>query len=118
MKKVLLFAIAVLAVLGLSGLACEKEEAEEIRDYNAADYHKVTIITDNGDVSADVEAGQDITVTFTKTGEDLGEIDITEDSDGVNLTITVEMPETPVTSTSPFLKTSRSICKRLTAASP
>ncbi|MBN2380465.1 DUF4097 family beta strand repeat protein [candidate division WOR-3 bacterium] len=93
MKKTLSLAIAALVVLGLS---CEKEEAEETRDYNAADYHKVTISTENGDVTADVEAGQDITVTFTKTGEDLREIDITEDVDGVNLTITVEMPETTI----------------------
>lgn len=96
MKKALSFVMASIFVLVLSSLACGKEEAIETWNYDAADYQKVKIVCDNGDISADVEAGQDITVTFTKNGEDLSLIDIADDVDGATLTITVDVPQTPL----------------------
>ncbi|MBD3287023.1 hypothetical protein GF338_11885 [candidate division WOR-3 bacterium] len=96
MKKTLVLTAVVLIILGLSGMVCEKQEAEETREYTAADYHKVTISCDNGEITADAEAGEDIIVKFTKKGEDLSEIKITEDVDGVNLTITIDVPVTPL----------------------
>lgn len=88
MRKTLLYAMAIVMIFAF---ACQKKDIET-REYTANDYSVVEILTENGNITSDMESG-DISIDFTRICDDPELIEIGEYISGDTLRIVVEIPE-------------------------